>query len=759
MSRPMRFVVEVTGQAAGWQVSITCPTCPGWERQRLMRQAQDDRGELYPLPLDDDLPPPTAEHHALSTDAEAVAQVYRRITTRRPQAGEIRQFGSYLFHALLGPDIWDDILAQAGDAPVIELALLWTQEELALHRLNWEMMCDPRHTFLAAWPGKAVAITRLVAGTAAFTARQLNTPPRLLFVIGVELTDPQVSPGAEYLGLLRQLEAHSGDCAIHSRVIHRASPARLRQALAHFRPDVVHFISHGQFTQGQSYLVMELDEQEQNEALRRRDVNHLLHHLKMEANGAATYPPILMLSACYSGGAGAQARMAGAHETAPLAAALVAGGIPIVVGMAGRISDLACRLFTRRFGLARVQGEPLVTARAQGRRAAFGEGLSPATSVDWAFPAVFLAQGVAPEYVPTPACAGLAVEEWITGYDIRDKLVFFGRTGAFEHYYHLFEGQGPTVLALAGEKQIGKTRLLQEFTAQAIRDGHLPLLLWSPVPGGQKFPRHPASFGLEILRRLLGLHLQIYGLDEPANSALVRLLAHTGGVDVDALANKFDFDRHIFWTELLKRFEAIENVEAGSIRRAIQHDLAQLRQEAIARHEDFIDPEARLILLLDDVHMYGQFVGTLLEELLGPYGLGTHENPIPVIFTYRPEAATQGYLKTIENKPWLRQFTLQPFSQEEDFLACQAVFLHPFEHSLAPEGWTNDPLTITNDEQIRQDREETWKSVFHLQLDGKPAGFLQPGIYGAAKIALDVDRYLQKANDDQILQHLLEGDE
>ena len=66
-------------------------------------------------------------------------------------------------------------------------------------------------------------------------------------------------------------------------------------------------------------------------------------------------------------------------------------------------SDPVCRLFSNRFGAALTEGEPLVRALTDGRRAALWQpsynGAGPETRGDWALPAVFLAQSVPQNYV------------------------------------------------------------------------------------------------------------------------------------------------------------------------------------------------------------------------------------------------------------------------------------------------------------------------------------------------------------------------
>src|ERR1700760_573508 len=78
-------------------------------------------------------------------------------------------------------------------------------------------------------------------------------------------------------------------------------------------------------------------------------------------------------------------------RSATRAAALVSAGVPMVVGMSGEVADSACRLFTRRFYEALLQGESVAAATAEGRRAGL-TGADPYHTVDWAFPSLLLSE-------------------------------------------------------------------------------------------------------------------------------------------------------------------------------------------------------------------------------------------------------------------------------------------------------------------------------------------------------------------------------
>src|SRR5688500_5874478 len=107
----VRFTATVD---AGSRVALTCAHDPAWRRERQLDRVAAG-AETFPLPPADDLPDPAAPHHALCAgDGAALSALLGRIAGRRPGAGDVELLGRYLFHTLLGPTLWDDLLAQAG---------------------------------------------------------------------------------------------------------------------------------------------------------------------------------------------------------------------------------------------------------------------------------------------------------------------------------------------------------------------------------------------------------------------------------------------------------------------------------------------------------------------------------------------------------------------------------------------------------------------------------------------------------------------
>jgi CHAT domain len=745
----MRFLFRIN---TAWTVNISAfELGPAWSIERQLRKAKDVRGGIFPLPPSDDLPQNTALHFGLCAgqDMAGLCDLYDRITKRDPRPGDVDSFGGYLFDTLIGADAWTRILEAVNErsATEIELALSWPATEMYLHRLNWEMMKGPRD-FLASGRAIEIAMTRIVASSG-HSATPINLPPRVLFVIGTSLYDPNIQAGAETLGLMRQFK-HM-DRTIHSRILQLASPAKIKAAMSSFRPDVVYFICHGDVKrpEGRGYLILRKDDEQQDDD-EPRYASQLLDYLRVEGK----YPPIVVLSACYSAGVN-QRMLLGAHDSAPLAAEMVSGGIPIVIGMAGRVSDPACRLFTRRFGEALLGGESLVVATAEGRRAAFAEGAPPHKSVDWALPAVFIAEGVEPGYVPARLSEddrATRIEKWIKSYAIQRTPVFCARDEFFHAYYELFDPRGRPVLGAFADQPtrgLGRTRLLEELSIEAIRDGHVPCLVSSPSPAWS-IPTNAAQLGMELLDGIVDAR-RAFGLKPPLESVILQTaLRKKRHSDADALQELYADQPDVLFENLrehLTRMEDVISVELLKV--ALQKDLAQLLAELDAKFPSPVGFRRQAIVLLDEVDQYGEALTTaLFHKLLGPYGLGTAEQPLPVVVVFSLSKAPLEIMRPIKESPppWLRLLPLEAFHEgPEEARAYERVWLHPFNARLPTPLVLNSAAT---EENIR-------KFLIRLRdsLDGVPANLSRDTFFALAAMAKDFD-LLVLADDQKRLEDM-----
>ena len=752
----MRFKFSID---ADWQVTVTSPELgDAWKKTRKLRRVpQGGTKGTFPLPPDNELPAAGEPHASLCAgDLKALEKAQQNIVQRRNDTSEA--YGRYLFDTLIGETLWTammkDVAGQPLPAgvkvPIVELALCWNADQGDLHRLPWELM-RRADGFVAGSRAPRVAVTRMVTARAVAPGdplkdplAPLELPPRVLFVIGTSATDSAIRPGAEIVGLLRDLSTDSNR-RIFSRVLERATPKRLHEMMASFRPQVVHFICHGDLDDGEGFLELRSDD-DPNQGLQRFAVGILTD---LEVNGAL--PQAVVLSACQTG------TMLQGQQSAPLAARLVAGGIPVVVGMAGRVSDLACRLFTRKFGETLLKGEQLVRAATDARRAALANG-TPGT-IDWAYPAVFLAEHVPHGFSPVVPAADderIPSEVLISAYRLGRDPVFCGRQEFFDAYEQLFLSKGArAVLAAHGESRSGKSRLLFELTAQALRDGHVPILIAGDDPMWEP-PRTPDLLVKALIDAIVRAH-EAFDVEMPASLRL-QALRH------------FDRSNPALPASLAVHLSDKTKATAFAIRALLREDLARLVKEAREKHPAVARNNGLPIVLLDKIDQYDKDVLNDLfngDQVLGDEGLGATKVEagaadryprIPVILTFAVSGPAQEILRAVVeskgSRKWLNALPIGLFRQDgEDLLAYERVLLHPYGSKLL-QGYSDRAIAAA---EADTDKVRDCQEMFRDTLGGRPHTLGDQMLYGLAKKAIK-DGVFQYANDEDLLKEQLKND-
>ena len=675
----------------GWDVTIRGAdgTSIG---TRTMRRCIADGVLPVPLPSEADAAalPPAAPHRALCTAASpALAhELLARFAARDADtgaspastAGDAERVGRWLFDCLLGTTLWSVVLQHAGpDAPV-ELSLGWPADDLALSRLPWELMYGPGG-FLAAHPKRAIAITRspLPAGSAPRGAptRELRVRPRVLFVVGASLTDPAIQAGAEYLGLLRHLG--STGAVLASRVIIDATPQRVTDVVKSFAPSIVHFITHGRLdADGRGRLTLFSD------VFRGLPQELVAEQVVALLGTGDSRPSVVVLNACETAGAADPTLPA---LSTPLAAELVQAGMSVVVGHTGRITDRACRLFTRRFYEALLEGQSLPLATAEGRRTARAIGADPASSIQWAMPALLLAHDVVPTAVLEDVeRVGQIARRAARCLTINNPTAFCGRTECLDEFGAMVSDRSTMPVRLLAYEvaereagmatpRYGKTRLLQEVASHAVREGLIPCQV--VFIGGSETPKDALTLGVEIVKSIRNARVE-FELPQVAagDYAVVRLRAWTPGADTSALPAAVQ--------EELLLMGAAPRPSTLAVRAAIRADLAGLARDATITGTQHA-PVAPVVVLIDDVHKFGDAARELLEHFVTADGLGVPGHPIPVVLAYtggfvagESDTAAQAITGFFESgKAFARRVYLRAFrGPVEDQLAYRQYLLH-----------------------------------------------------------------------------------
>lgn len=631
----MRFVIEATPVDGGWDVAVHGVAQPAGPRrmQRIGEFPQRPEAQPGQDPEKTDL--------WNQTDPDQIRSAFARIASGTPARREVALFGQYLFQALLGDALWQAIgdaatpAGAAGDG-LIELALSFQPGDTDLHRLPWETLHSGA-SFLTAEPLRLVAVTRLVPAVAAQAATR-TVEARVLFVVGAALSDPELRPGAEYLGLIRRLEA-SG-LGLSSHLLLQATVESLRDAVLEIRPSIVHVIAHGAFSGGRA--VLKLTDKDTRKPTREVTGEQLANLLREPAPDDPAWqgPAIVVLNACYSGQAfgGLGGALPKDRNIRPLAAELVYRGIPLVVGMGGRVADRACRIFTRRFYETLLQGDP-IRGIAQGRRAGHGEGTSPEDTIDWALPVLFLDPAVTVSVDRDARFPTLVRQAFksLARYLKHKPTAFCDRISCMADAQELVvhESEKKPVrrvmavhesLASSRDSKLkyGHTWVLEHIALQAIQNGHIPCFV--RLDQGDE-PETLAELG-DYIRNAIIKTRKHFGLDNPVPFELLRLRRRKAG---EALPLHEELELYIDQYGL---------DSPDTLRHALHLDLLRLRDEI---RKQLGWDRAQVLVLIDNLHQFGGLEAFLEDSFLTAEGLGTRSNPIPVVFSfYKTETLTTG---------------------------------------------------------------------------------------------------------------------
>lgn len=598
-------------------------------------------------------------------DAEA-AELAAAVDASGVHAADLERYGKLLFDAAFGTDAWRQLVKDAAAEPYLELAIRGPADtaQPSPHALRWEALHDYTTAVAARGteikPGSPgvlpVGIVRLVPAAVPVIQNgpgflpSVNRIPRVLYAIGSRLTDPRVRAGAEFMGILRHLERKGG--SIQPRVLQSASAESLTRELERFQPDVLHVIGHGRPFPDDQCVKLQL----RAESPAGGDDWVTAGQLLDVFAAAGHVPKAVVLSACQTASAPVQGGQDTPVNALPFAARLVAGGVPIVVAMAGDISDTACRVFTRALTQAIGDGVPVADAVISGRGAAFRK-LPDLDSADWALPAVFLAEELPLDIRLVDTAAIKAMRQRIVDLNLGWDPVFCGRGEFIDAMDRLLDGSDPLNVLVAytqdPARSYGGMRLLQELAARAVRAGCFPVLLG---PYDQDPPPDRARFAADLSDKLADIRAN---LDLPPREDRIVAVAESGAKPLHLVA-------------------------------AIREALAALVADLPAVDPVAARPQPQVVLLchrvdrwVDDIDHLDALDAAL--GMLGPKGLSPGGYPVPVVLTGADTAALATYRHDKHGAPWAQFLPLGRLRDHdddpEDLLAYQWWLLNPPERT------------------------------------------------------------------------------
>lgn len=664
------------------------------------------------------------------------------------QPGDVRELGRHLFDVLIGGSAWGKIrdAAAARATSAIELALCWPSTEYDLQQLPWETMHDGR-AFLGADPDLSAAITRVVAdATEVVCPDPVVAPVRVLFVLGAELDDPKIKAGAELIGLLRGVERNKG--AISPSFLENATLPKVEERCRQLNPHIVHFVSHGGLdASGRGELKLQPGDP--------LETGWISGERLLGAMRAAADPPLLVvLTGCESAAAG--------DHMDSLAAELVKGGIPSVIGMAGEISDPVCRYFSREFGRALNTGAPLVQAMTEGRRAGLQRQEERAADDHaWALPSIYLSPKVPAGHAPVDAVGAAAAFDRVDQFKLGEGPVFCGHTKLLEDFDHLLDRDqrlNALVAYSRGDEKLGRTRLLHELAARALRSGHVVVMVDDRRRDNSLLPQTPIQLAAALARAIVETR-QRFGLAVTPPAALRMLLEMATGLSLEdewragaspATALKLFLGR-------CGKAAGDQTVVGAGLSEALVEDLAQLAVDARASDAAAVPAEARVLVILGGIGHWGTALELLLDDLIDANGLGSRESPVPVLascsLSHPGGKRIEQAMQATRGSQWILYEQLARLGENEETLACQWVLLHPWRSDLegAEKAYAPAPDPPAGG--------PPWEVAFKRLVKRLPGHLGHPFFYEIALVQ-EENKLLVGADDEKILRaHAAAGEE
>jgi len=332
-----------------------------------------DRGDgIYPVNVVESAAGQAQGEFVLPMSEQQLEAGLERIGGLDTDEALLTDFGTRLFAALFKDAIhtcYAESVGMASGRKGLRIRLRITAPGLT--RLPWELLYDPeKREFLSL--SKRALITRYPHVARPPSPLKTELPLRLLIVIASPQDLPKLDGEAEVTRIEAALATPVEDHLIHYDVVRKTTTHALRDAL--LQPyHILHFIGHGDFSEGVGNLAFE-DQHGNANLVDGRVLGTLLKNTSVR---------LVVLNACQSAQSASSAQ-----AFTGVGPALVEAGIPAVVAMQFAMPDESALSFAQDFYgmLSRfLPVDECVTRAREGLVLREGMG-----AVDWAIPALFL---------------------------------------------------------------------------------------------------------------------------------------------------------------------------------------------------------------------------------------------------------------------------------------------------------------------------------------------------------------------------------
>jgi hypothetical protein len=474
---------------------------------------------------------------------------------------------------------------------------------------------------------------------------------------------------------------------------------------------------------------------------------------------------------------------------APLAVELVREGVAMVVGMNGKVADGACRLFSRQFYRALLEGRSVVEATTRGRRAALRSWRRLLSGIDWALPAVYQAAGQGTEALDSVTIDPVEAVLKETAYSFAKELsqqrskpqCFCDRFDVLEARYHeLVDDEG------AGAKQIlflevlepdqgnlkpqyGKSRTLYELATKSARDGHIPLVLGPPLITANAWnddpPESLLAFAVLVRDAVIELRTRYNCPRDPSEFLLTKVIDRVRGTRVSELpapiVRLLEHEVNPIDSEEKLRFAGrlLAKVVAADLDQLVGDPALQTGREVSKR---------LVILLIDNFHRWAGLVPALARAFFIPGGeLMRSAGSVRAVFTASMSQSESGgqainpvvdSFKELFTMGHLRRQELGRFYKPNEDPVPYTQFLLLYE-----------PPLVVSGQLFDKEREVLMKDLFG-EVDGIPSQLevlsspeskseMRHSIrtYSNPTLWRDTPPWLQDANDEKALEGLAAG--